>query len=147
MTQTPIDWNDCWKEQWQKNHDVNDRKDNSSMWDEQDAARKFYRMSYEKNGERVNRTIAMLTLTPESRVCDVGAGPGAITIPIARQVSHVTAVEPSEGMFSVLLENLKEEAIENVDCVKNAGRMWMWHATSLPPMTSSLHPSLLMSLT
>ncbi len=118
MTQTPIDWNECWKEQWQKNHEINNRKDNSSMWDEQDAARKFYRMSYEKDGERVNRTIAMLALTPESRVCDVGAGPGAITIPIARQVSHVTAVEPSEGMFTVLLENLKAEAVENVDCVK-----------------------------
>lgn len=118
MTQNTIDWNECWKEQWQKNHEINNRKDSASMWDEQDAARKFYRMSYEKNGERVNRTIAGLALTPESRVCDVGAGPGAITIPIARQVSHVTAVEPSEGMFAVLLENLRDEAVENVDCVK-----------------------------
>ena len=118
MTQTAIDWNECWKEQWQKNHEINKRKDSASMWDEQDAARKFYRMSYEKNGERVNPTIAGLVLTPESRVCDVGAGPGAITIPISRQVSHVTAVEPSEGMFAVLKENLKDEMIENADCVK-----------------------------
>ncbi len=118
MTQTIINWAACWKEQWQKNHEINNRKDTASMWDEQDAARKFYRMSYEKNGERVNRTIAGLALTPESRVCDVGAGPGAITIPIARQVSHVTAVEPSKGMFTVLEENLRDEKIENADCVQ-----------------------------
>ncbi|KAF1077230.1 class I SAM-dependent methyltransferase [Methanogenium sp. MK-MG] len=118
MTQTNIDWNECWKEQWQKNHEINKRKDTSGMWDEQDAARKFYRMSYEKNGERVNRTIAGLALTPESRVLDVGAGPGAITIPIARRVSHVTAVEPSEGMFAVLKENLRDEEIENADCIQ-----------------------------
>ena len=118
MTQTPIDWNTCWKEQWQKNHEINNRKDSASMWDEQDAARKFYRMSYEKNGERVNRTIAGLALTPESRVLDVGAGPGAITIPIARVVSHITAVEPSEGMFAVLEENLRDEQIGNADCVQ-----------------------------
>ena len=118
MIPEPIDWAACWREQWQKNHAMNKRTDTASMWDEQDAARKFYRMSYEKNGERVNRTIAGLALTPESRVLDVGAGPGAITIPIARQVRHVTAVEPSAGMFSVLEENLAEEGITNVDCVQ-----------------------------
>ncbi len=104
----------------QKNHETNKRKDTSSMWDEQDAARKFYRMSYEKNGERVNLTLAGLALTPESRVLDVGgSGPGAITIPpLARKVSHVTAVEPSEGMFTVLRENLEDEKITNADCLQ-----------------------------
>ncbi|WAI00444.1 class I SAM-dependent methyltransferase [Methanogenium organophilum] len=118
MTPETIDWATCWREQWQKNHDVNRRTDTASIWDEQDAARKFYRMSYEKNGERVNRTIAGLALTPESRVLDVGAGPGAIAIPVARQVAHVTAVEPSAGMFTVLEEMLAEEDVKNVDCVQ-----------------------------
>lgn len=112
-----IDWNDIWKEQRRRHHEANRNSTDASFWDAKDAARRFYRMAQENNGERIEKTLRDLPLTPSSRVLDVGAGPGALAIPIAGRVSHVTAVEPSEGMRSVLEENIDAERIDNIDVV------------------------------
>lgn len=113
-----IDWNDVWKEQRRRHHEANRNSTDAHFWDTKDAARRFYRMAQENNGERIQKTLHDLPLTPSSRVLDVGAGPGALAIPIARQVSHVTAVEPSEGMWSVLEEKIEEERIDNIGIVR-----------------------------
>ncbi|WP_218133201.1 class I SAM-dependent methyltransferase [Methanofollis tationis] len=83
-------------------------------------------MAQENKGERIQKTLKDLPLTPSSRVLDVGSGPGALAIPIARQVDHVTAVEPSEGMCSVLEEMNGEEEIGNIDVVQKR-----WEDTSV----------------
>ncbi|HDR74019.1 MAG TPA: class I SAM-dependent methyltransferase [Methanoculleus sp.] len=119
MEADTIDWNDVWKEQRRQHHETNRNSADASFWDAKDAARRFYRMAQENNGERIEKTIRGLPLTPQSRVLDVGAGPGALAIPIARQVRHVTAVEPSKGMVSVLEENIEQEGIVNIDVVQN----------------------------
>ncbi len=118
MKADSIDWNDVWKEQRRRHHEANRNSTDASFWDAKDAARRFYRMAQENNGERIEKTLRDLPLTPSSRVLDVGAGPGALAIPIARQIGHVTAVEPSKGMWSVLEENIEEERIDNIDIVR-----------------------------
>lgn len=50
-------------------------------------------------------------------VLDVGAGVGALTIPLARRVERVTALEPSGPMRQALLANLAECGQTNVACV------------------------------
>ena len=42
----------------------------------------------------------------ESRVLDIGAGPGTLAIPFDQKVAHVTAVEPAECMCSVMREKM-----------------------------------------
>lgn len=58
-----------------------------------------------------------MVLTPESRVLDIGAGPGSLAIPLAGKVAHVTAVEPAEGMMELLKQNIESYGIRNIDCV------------------------------
>ncbi|TAJ45457.1 class I SAM-dependent methyltransferase [Methanofollis fontis] len=122
MDQGTIDWNGVWKAQWHEHQRSSKGTTDGGMWDTVEAARSFYRMALENNGERVRKTVNNLPLTPESRVLDVGAGPGAIAIPIARQVRHLTAVEPSAAMCSVFEENLAAE--EGIGSVRIVQKRW-----------------------
>lgn len=117
METDSIDWNAVWRERRRRHHEANRNSTDASFWDAKDAARRFYRTAQENNGERIEKTLRDLPLTGASRVLDVGAGPGALAIPIARRVGHVTTVEPSEGMRSVLEENVAAERIGNIDVV------------------------------
>ncbi|MCQ1537400.1 class I SAM-dependent methyltransferase [Methanocalculus taiwanensis] len=117
MQQRTIDWNFIWKEQQREHHNTNMEKNDASFWDAKDAARRFYVMAHENNGERINKTLHELPLSPESRVLDIGAGPGAIAIPLSRQVAHITAVEPSEGMCAVFSENIEHEKCDNITLI------------------------------
>lgn len=56
-------------------------------------------------------------LLPEMTVLDIGAGIGRWTVPIARKVRKVTAVEPLSGMREVLQERLASLGITNVALV------------------------------
>ena len=56
-------------------------------------------------------------LTPEMSVLDIGAGIGRWTLPIARAVRCVTAVEPLAGMRQVLVERAASHGITNLEVV------------------------------
>jgi SAM-dependent methyltransferase len=50
-----------------------------------------------------------------SKVLDIGAGPGTLTVPLAQKGYRVTAVEPAAGMLVVLNENIRGlPAVERV---------------------------------
>ncbi len=51
---------------------------------------------------------------------DVGAGPGALTIPLARRLDRVTAVEPSGTMASALRATVARERLDNVTVIEAA---------------------------
>jgi len=53
----------------------------------------------------------------EARVIDVGAGGGRITIPLARRVREVVAVEPSGSMREELQAGIKATGITNIRIV------------------------------
>lgn len=110
-----IDWNDVWKELIASQQAANKEGENN-LWNKKDNAERFWKRSQE-NSERTRLTLEELPLTPESRVLDIGAGPGRLAIPIAEQVAHVTAVEPAEGMKNLLLENVAGKGITNLNCV------------------------------
>ncbi len=61
-------------------------------------------------------------------VLDVGAGVGALTIPLARIVPRVTALEPSGPMLEELRANLARSRLTNVTCLPAA-----WGQAQLPP--------------
>jgi len=90
---------------------------NASYWDKQ-AER------YNENIARMNdltRTqLNRLPLLPQYTVLDVGAGTGRITIPMAKCVKHVTALEPSEKMLSVLKITAEKEGISNLQCINKS---------------------------
>jgi 2-polyprenyl-3-methyl-5-hydroxy-6-metoxy-1,4-benzoquinol methylase len=63
-------------------------------------------------------TLNGLAVTRDSRVLDIGAGPGTLAIPLAPRVKSVTAVEPGSGMVSIMQERAARERITNISCVQ-----------------------------
>jgi len=116
MDADSIDWNEVWKERMESQNRACLNSDCGSIWQKKESARSFWEMS-RNNGDRIEKTIQGMVLTPDSRVLDIGAGPGNLAIPLAERVAHVTAVEPAEGMMSVLKENIETYRIENINCV------------------------------
>ena len=57
-------------------------------------------------------------VAPHNTVIDVGAGGGRIALPLALRCRHVTAVEPSPSMASVLRQQSEEHGIANVSLVQ-----------------------------
>jgi ubiquinone/menaquinone biosynthesis C-methylase UbiE len=64
--------------------------------------------------------LSRLKLQSQYNVLDVGAGTGRITIPVAKLVKHVTALEPSQKMLALLKENAEKENVTNITCVNNS---------------------------
>lgn len=65
----------------------------------------------------VNRLLQ--EVEPHQTALDVGAGGGRFTLPLARKCIRVTAVEPSESMGSVLLQQAEAHNIGNVNLVRS----------------------------
>lgn len=61
-------------------------------------------------------------------VLDVGAGVGALTVPLARTVEAVTALEPSPAMLDELRATLTRHGLTNVTCIPAA-----WGKADLAP--------------
>lgn len=59
--------------------------------------------------------LVLSHVLPEETWLDLGAGGGRFALPIALHARRVIAVEPSNGMVSVLREAMAEEKIKNVD--------------------------------
>ncbi|MDY0386847.1 MAG: class I SAM-dependent methyltransferase [Methanolobus sp.] len=118
MNYQNINWNDVWTEQIKRHQQSRNRKECASIWEDKDRAKKFWEMSQRNNQKRARKTIKSLRITADSKVLDIGAGPGSLAIPLARKVRSVTAVEPSKGMIEVLEENMDQYGCENISIVK-----------------------------
>jgi SAM-dependent methyltransferase len=70
--------------------------------------------SRERRDEILSWIESRGALQPEFRVLDIGAGPGNFAAPMCQKVAEVTAVEPSEGMVSILRQKAGEEGITNL---------------------------------
>jgi SAM-dependent methyltransferase len=93
----------------------------SEFWDSKKKAQEFATSSDEENSNRIQNVISSLPILPDSRVLDIGAGPGSIAVPLASQVAEITAVEPSPAMFEVLEQTIRDTGITNISTV---GKHW-----------------------
>lgn len=111
-----FDWNEIWKNMVESQSRNAFNTDCGNMWKRKENAKRFWEMSV-KNRDRIEKTISEMPYTSESRILDIGAGPGSLSIPLAQKAAHVTVVEPAEGMMEVLKENLETYSIQNIACV------------------------------
>ncbi len=111
-----IDWNEVWKDLYEQNLSTRGKGECASIWESRESAREFLTRS-NKNPQRVSQVFADLGATPDSRVLDVGAGPGTLAVPLASRCAHVTAVEPATGMVEVMKEFALKEGVENLEVV------------------------------
>lgn len=110
-----IDWNELWKaiHASSPEHAARDR-DPASVWDKRAAA---YRRATRGETRATEQELAVLDLRPEDSVLDMGAGTGRLAVPIAGSVAHVTALDPSEGMLSILREQMAAAGRTNYSTV------------------------------
>jgi SAM-dependent methyltransferase len=76
---------------------------------------------------RVLGAVAPLLAECETAL-DVGAGPGALALPLARRLRRVTALEPAPAMARALREAARQAGLDNVEVVEAA-----WGEVRLPP--------------
>ncbi|VVB73008.1 putative cobalt-precorrin-6B C(15)-methyltransferase (decarboxylating) [uncultured archaeon] len=112
-----IDWNEVWKEQMKQNRASGPGRDCARIWESRDSAQRFWNMCQEER-RRIDKTIWETDTTTQSRVLDIGAGPGTLAIPFAQKVAHVTAVEPADGMVGVMQEKMAEFGAQNISVVQ-----------------------------
>jgi len=112
-----IDWNLVWKLQIQRSREQSPGRDCARIWESRESALQFWDMCHRERS-RIDKTIWETDITPQSRVLDIGAGPGTLAVPFARKVAHVTAIEPAEGMVGVLREKMAEFGVGNISIVQ-----------------------------
>lgn len=102
-----IDWNVLWqaarKEKTWKSKGADD-------WDKKAAS--FAR----RNAHSIYNRKFIDLLQPEKdwTVLDVGCGPGTLSIPLAKLVNHVSALDFSPNMLEILKKRTREEGIKNI---------------------------------
>ena len=102
-----IDWNEVWKSRTRGNRESSPGRDCARIWESRESALRFWNMCQQERS-RIDKTVWETDITAASRVLDIGAGPGTLAIPFAQKAAHVTAVEPAEGMCSVMREKMAE---------------------------------------
>lgn len=112
-----INWSKLWTEKYEAGSRLKEVGDCASLWDSKDRALEFLKMSNE-NVERIEMVLKTLPISRESRILDIGSGPGTLAIPFALRAAHVTAVEPSAGMVAVMEEQASEQDINNLSIVQ-----------------------------
>jgi len=112
-----IDWNQIWMARQQRSRDAGRGGGCPSAWQSKRAALKYWQNVQDnpRTQERLNDTLSFCSA--ESRLLDIGAGPGTLAIPLAARVRHITAVEPAAGMVEVLRDHIAERGIENIHIV------------------------------
>lgn len=89
----------------------------ADLWGGQRAQRFQRYVAAAQEGDDPLVALVRPLLGPETTVLDVGAGPGRHVLPLARLAKHVTAVEPSEAMRTLLARNLASQGLRNVAVV------------------------------
>jgi SAM-dependent methyltransferase len=111
-----IDWNELWKAIHVSSPERAEKdRDPAAVWDKRAAA---YQRATRDEKKATEQELAILDLRPGDTVLDVGAGTGRLAVPIARTAAHVTALDPSGGMLSILQERMTAEGRNNYSCVR-----------------------------
>lgn len=79
----------------------------------------FYRLIKSNDYEYGRKAVKKLSTIIKSNfnVLEIGAGPGSLTIPLAKMVNTVDSVEFSEKATQQLKVNLQEENLQNVEII------------------------------
>jgi SAM-dependent methyltransferase len=125
-TVEPIDFARRWHDMVERRRDQMDTAyaaagiNNADYWGKR---AKTYRAALHQHTEEDPFFLRVKSLaTTSSTILDVGAGPGRHTLALAPHVARVTAVDPSEAMLGLLRDDIKAQAITNVETVLSG---WM----------------------
>lgn len=105
-----MDYNEEWNRQFKAS--TGQRK---NYYEKKEHAKSYdYSNTVRLDGEM---RAGLFQVQPHWIALDIGSGPGTLTIPLARRLKKVTAVEPSAAMIECLLEHKKDEKLKNIDII------------------------------
>ena len=117
-----LNWREVWEEiQKQKMRPLKieyDPEFRAKFADDYSEMAKYNDYEYGRKAEEVLSEI----LDKDFEVLEIGTGPGTLTIPLAKNVKKVVAVESSETAVKYLRKNMKESRVENVEIMN---KNWM----------------------
>ena len=122
----PTDWADLWRDLASRDVQASDEGAAQMVERWRGVARKLDGGGKQDPDPLLDHVLARLT--PEMTVLDVGAGIGRWTLPMARRVRRVTAVEPLLGMRQVLVERATAQGVANLDVLDAP-----WLTAQVPP--------------
>ena len=106
-----IDWNELWKLHFAASPDRARRdRDPGAAWDRRAEA---YGAVTRSTLQVAEQEVGYMGLHSSDTVLDMGAGDGRLTVPMARRVAHVTALDPSSGMLRRLEARMAEAGLAN----------------------------------
>jgi SAM-dependent methyltransferase len=112
-----IDWNELWKAIHAGTPGRAEKDRNpATIWDKRAAA--YHRVTRDEKTKATEQELAILELRQGDTVLDMGAGTGRLAVPMARNVAHVTALDASGGMLSILQERMAARGYTNYSCVR-----------------------------
>lgn len=114
-----MDWSEIWKERMARCRESYAGIESRDYWADKETAERYWEARWYGSEERIQTWMRQLFAEPEFRVLDIGAGPGVLAIPLARRVTHVTAVEPSAGMMAVM-----QEQASGLDNIRFIQKRW-----------------------
>jgi SAM-dependent methyltransferase len=89
-----------------------------SAWANKDDAREYFQQTAQSKAAKARLNDLCRLAKPASRILDIGAGAGNMALPLSKIAAHLTAVEPSPGMLSIMKDQLSLENTENIMLVE-----------------------------
>lgn len=117
MDYKTLDWNGIWKDLYDRNVASRGRGECATIWESRGKAEEFLAQS-KKDPARIHKIIKILRPDPETRILDIGAGPGTLAVPLAHLSRQVTAVEPAAGMADVMEGYAARHGARNLKVVR-----------------------------
>jgi predicted TPR repeat methyltransferase len=114
-----IDWNALWQAETARSglH----KSSPKDLWDRraESFSRRINRVMNGQEGldkdDYIYKMLSLIEVEPAWTVLDIGCGPGTLTIPLARKVKKVTALDVSEEMLKHLRANAAANGLTNID--------------------------------
>lgn len=110
-----------WREQWRQlklaHCAVPSYGNSKEFWSNKKHVQNVFMKGREKNRCQWEARLDTMDIPKNSRVLDIGAGPGTFAIPLALKGCRVTVVEPSPVMREALEERIMKENISNITVI------------------------------
>ena len=110
----------CWRDRWkaQRLALLESRKaEGSSFWNDKKAVKKHFIGDLNEWRDHAEARIAGMGIKDGSRVLDIGAGTGVLSVPLAAHGCDVTAVEPSTVMGEALVEYQRGQKTREISLI------------------------------
>ncbi|MFH0966902.1 MAG: class I SAM-dependent methyltransferase [Methanobacteriota archaeon] len=112
-----LTWADTWKEKKQKHLESIDIGHEGDFWFQPDNVRRYLKNVRGQYGEFVNEQLQAMIIPPHARVLDIGAGPGPLAVPLAKQGCRVTIVEQAPLMCAACEEYRLAEGADPITII------------------------------